>query len=80
MSKVITEKEQIVAVADAIRNKTGNTNLMTLSEMVNSVKTISGGGWWKPARLECLRGRRRIYFKQTVWDRVLNSIRRHYYF
>lgn len=43
MSKIITEKEQIVAVADAIRNKTGNTNLMTLSEMVNSVKTISGG-------------------------------------
>lgn len=43
MSKVICEREDLVAVADAIRNKTGETNQMTLNEMSNYINSISIG-------------------------------------
>lgn len=32
------------AIADAIRNKTGKTDSMTLSEMAGEIAQISGGG------------------------------------
>lgn len=42
MSKVICEREDLVAIADAIRSKTGETNEMTLAEIkskINNEKT-----------------------------------------
>lgn len=44
MSKVICEKEELTAVADAIRAKTDTTAAMSLGEMATNVMNISGGG------------------------------------
>ena len=44
MSKVICEREDLVAVADAIRSKTGETAGMALNEMPKAIGGISGGG------------------------------------
>lgn len=43
MSKVICNRSDLVAIADAIRNKTGSNNLMTLGEMDEAIVDISGG-------------------------------------
>ena len=43
MSLIITEKENIVAIADAIRSKTNTDADMTLGEMAQGVANISGG-------------------------------------
>lgn len=37
---IITEKENIVVIANAIRNKTGTTGEMTLNQMANSINGI----------------------------------------
>ena len=34
---IITEKQNITAIANAVRNKTGNTGGMTINEIVNSI-------------------------------------------
>lgn len=39
---IITKKQNITAVADAIRTKTGSTATMSLSEMADNVMSISG--------------------------------------
>lgn len=39
--KVIADRSEIVAIADAVRNKTGTTSEMTLSGIVNSVNSIT---------------------------------------
>ena len=41
---VITEKENIVAIADAVRNKTGKTNEMTLGEIASEISGITSAG------------------------------------
>lgn len=43
MSKVICEREDLVAVADAVRSKTGTTEEMTLGEVTSGIYSISGG-------------------------------------
>lgn len=43
MSKIICEKEELTAVADAIRAKTDTTAPMSLGEMATNVMNISGG-------------------------------------
>ena len=40
MSKVICEREDLVAVADAIRNKTGDSNAMTLGDMPHIISEL----------------------------------------
>lgn len=44
MSKVICEREELVAVADAIREKSGTTNSMTLDGMATLIDEIETGG------------------------------------
>lgn len=44
MSKVICEREDIVAIADAVRNKTGNSDEMTLGEIASGINGIEAGG------------------------------------
>lgn len=39
---VIANRSDIVAIADAVRNKTNSTDSMTLSEIVNAINSISG--------------------------------------
>lgn len=43
MSKVICEREDLVNIANAIREKTGSSNEMTLGEMDDAVADINGG-------------------------------------
>ena len=43
MSKIICEKEELTAVADAIRAKTASTAAMSLGEMATNIASISGG-------------------------------------
>lgn len=40
---VLTEKENLVAIADAIREKAGTTDLLTLDEMPVAIANMSGG-------------------------------------
>ena len=40
---VIMERQNIVDIANAIRNKTGVNEQMTLEQMVTSINEISGG-------------------------------------
>lgn len=65
MSKVAISKEKIVAVADAIREKAGTTDEMTLDAMPTAISEIQSGGadftisdasylFYKGARLELL--------------------------
>jgi hypothetical protein len=41
---VLTEKENIVAIADAIRNKIGSTEELSLGEFVENINGITGNG------------------------------------
>ena len=41
--RVITEKENIVAIADAVRSKTGSTDEMTLDGIVSGINSIETG-------------------------------------
>lgn len=41
---VITERQKLVAVADAIRSKSGINDGMSIDEMPNRISEISGGG------------------------------------
>ena len=43
MSKVLCEREDLVAIADAIRNKTNETAEMSLTQMPGKIAGISGG-------------------------------------
>lgn len=43
MSKVLCEREDLVAIADAIRSKTSETAEMSLAAMPNKISGISGG-------------------------------------
>ena len=40
---ILTEKSNLVAVADAIRSKTGQTGQMTLNQMISSTNNFAGG-------------------------------------
>lgn len=42
--KIIAEKDDIVAIADAVRNKIGSTEEMSLSEIVSEINGIETGG------------------------------------
>ena len=42
--KVITDRENIVAIADAVRSKIGTTNELTLGEIASSISSITGSG------------------------------------
>lgn len=42
--KVITDRENIVAIANAVRNKIGTTNELTLGEIASSISSITGSG------------------------------------
>ena len=39
---IIVERSDIVAVADAVRNKTGKTDEMTLGQMIDDINSIEG--------------------------------------
>lgn len=41
---IITERSNIVAIADAVRSKTGNANSLNLGEIVAGINSISGSG------------------------------------
>lgn len=41
---IIAEREDIVAIADAVRNKTGSTSEMTLGGIVSEINGIEAGG------------------------------------
>lgn len=41
---IIMERQNIVDIADAIRNKTGVNDEMTLEQMVTSINEITTGG------------------------------------
>ena len=41
---IITERSNIVAIADAVRSKTGTTNNLNLGEIVEGINSISGSG------------------------------------
>ena len=40
---IITERQNIIDIADAIRNKTGLENEMTLADMVTEINSIETG-------------------------------------
>lgn len=44
MSRVAVSREKLVAVADAVRAKTGGTESLTLDEMPTAIEGIQGGG------------------------------------
>ena len=44
MSSIETLNNKITAIADAIREKTGSTDTMTMDDMVIAIQNISGGG------------------------------------
>jgi len=44
MSKVIVSKEKLIAIADAIREKTDTTDTYELDDMPDLIRSISGGG------------------------------------
>ncbi len=41
---IIANKEDIIDVADAVREKTGETNQMSIKDMANEIRTLSSGG------------------------------------
>lgn len=41
---IITERSNIVAIADAVRSKTGETNDLNLGEIINGINSIGTGG------------------------------------
>jgi hypothetical protein len=43
MSKIVTNREDIVAIADAVRNKTNSSEEMTLGDIVNNINNIETG-------------------------------------
>ena len=44
MSRIIADKQDIVAIANATRNKTGKNNSLTLQEIATEINSINGGG------------------------------------
>lgn len=42
--QILADRKDIVAVADAVRAKTGTTEALTLGDMVTAIENISGGG------------------------------------
>ena len=42
-TKIITNRSDIVAIADAVRNKTGTSGGMTLAEIPTKIRNISNG-------------------------------------
>ena len=44
MSKVIVSKEKLIAIADAIREKTDTTDTYELDDMPDLIRNTSGGG------------------------------------
>lgn len=49
MSKYVIDSETLTDIADAIREKTGKSALMTPLEMPGEVRSISGGGGYAPS-------------------------------
>lgn len=43
MSKVLCEKSDLVAIADSVRNKTGTTDGMRVSEIPQKIEAIETG-------------------------------------
>ena len=43
MSRIIADKQDIIAIANATRIKTGKNNPLTLQEIANEINSISGG-------------------------------------
>jgi hypothetical protein len=41
-TKVIADRSDIVAIADAVRSKTGKADELTLAEMPSEIQSISG--------------------------------------
>jgi hypothetical protein len=41
---IIAERDDIVAIADAVRGKTGGVGSLTFGEMINAIKSISSSG------------------------------------
>lgn len=44
MSKVFIEETSLTAIGDAIREKTGGTELLSPAQMVTAIQGITGGG------------------------------------
>lgn len=44
MSKVLCEKSDLVAIANSVRNKTGTTGGMKVTEIPQKIETIETGG------------------------------------
>lgn len=39
--KVITDRDNLIAIAEAVRSKTGNTNNMTMRDIINGINKLS---------------------------------------
>ncbi len=39
--KVITDRDNLIAIAEAVRSKTGNTNNMTIRDIINGINKLS---------------------------------------
>lgn len=59
---VITERQNIVDIADAIRGKTGKADALTLEQMVAEIGGIEVGGGGKPL------------FEGSLTDEIANHI------
>ena len=62
---------KLTAIGDAIRNKTGSTNLMTLDEMPTAIESIEGGGGGGadlPAEAFKLTGSCQYRFAYNTWN------------
>jgi hypothetical protein len=42
--KIVADKSELVAIADAVRNKTGNSKKMTMNQIVDEINGIEIGG------------------------------------
>ena len=63
--------DKLTAIGDAIREKTGSTDLMTLEEMPNAIATISTGTL--PEYLTSITGDCKNLFSSPVWNTFLKD-------
>lgn len=60
---------KLIAIADAIRSKTGKTDAMTLDQMPTEIEAISGGGGWAiPDEAFNLKNKTSQLFNGGSWD------------
>ena len=64
---------KLTAIANAIREKTGTTNTLTLDEMPTAISNISSGGGDLPAEAFNITGDCEYRFANSGWDWFINN-------